>query len=362
MSKAVYANGMAIACKAGSARVVAAFPSVCQSPPGPPSGPLPVPYPLSSFSRDLKQGSKRVKIGGQPVALYGKSYYVSKPLGNEAATRSFGASMVNHQLVGKTKYAAGSMDVRFESAKVCRHLDVTTSNHGSDPGEGPSPGVENMGPPARPGKLERCPCCNGELHANQFDPDTGEPYEVVDELEWYKIAVDYQVQKDAGIAGFLAKNPGWLQGFDSKQGIPNAQKIEISKAKLARAQREYEMLVKAQTEDPKCENLTNAPDDQGCRTYLKKTNPEPRTSEKSVRERLGFTEDVRYSCIKHYRDVLKRQCTGSSPVCHKTPLAAGGCPSHPPNLIPKQVLSEHCTAIDDAQTSLQGLAADLHAS
>src|SRR5690606_19065965 len=116
VSKAVYANGMAIACKAGSARVVAAFPSVCQSPPGPPSGPLPVPYPLSSCSRDVKQGSRRVKIGGQPVALYGKSYYVSKQLGNEAATRSFGASMVNHQLVGKTKYAAGSIDVRFESA------------------------------------------------------------------------------------------------------------------------------------------------------------------------------------------------------------------------------------------------------
>ncbi|KIG19001.1 hypothetical protein DB30_06612 [Enhygromyxa salina] len=321
-----------------------------------------MPYALSSFSRDLKQGSRRVKIGGQPVALHGKSYYVSKPLGNEAATRSFGASMVNHQLAGKTKYAAGSTDVRFEGAKVCRHLDMTTSNHGSDPGEGASPATENMGPPERPAKLEKCPCCKNALHANQFDPDTGEPYEVIDEQEWYKVAVDYHVQKDRGVAAFLAKNPSWLQGFDSKQGIPNAQKIEISKAKLARAQHEYNMLAKAQTENPKCENLTNAAEDQGCRTYFKKTNPEPRTSEKRVREKLGFTEKVRQKCIDHYRYVLKRQCTGSSPVCHKTPLAAGGCPSHQPNLVPKQVLSEHCAGIDDAQTSLQGLAADLHAS
>ena len=66
MPNDVFANGMAIACKAGSGKVVAAFPSVCQSPPGPPSGPIPAPYPVSSFSRDLKQGSKGVEIGGKP--------------------------------------------------------------------------------------------------------------------------------------------------------------------------------------------------------------------------------------------------------------------------------------------------------
>lgn len=175
MSKGVFANGMAIACKAGSGKIVAAFPSVCQSPPGPPSGPLPVPYPLSSFSRDLQRGTKRVAIGAKPVAVQGQSFYQSKPLGNEAATQSFGASLVTHQIAGKTQFSSGSMDVKFEGKKVCRHLDMTTSNHGSAPGEGPSPELENMSVAKLGGPLDKCPCCKGPLHANQFDPDTTRP-------------------------------------------------------------------------------------------------------------------------------------------------------------------------------------------
>lgn len=146
MGDEVYANGMAIACASGDGKVVAAFPSVCQSPPGPPAGPIPVPYPLTSHSRDLKAGSKRVRIGGKPVALQGQSYYQTKPLGNEAATRSFGASILTHQVAGKTQFASGSIDVKFEGKKVCRHLDATTSNHGSEPGEGPTVNLETAKP------------------------------------------------------------------------------------------------------------------------------------------------------------------------------------------------------------------------
>nr|WP_255216004.1 PAAR-like domain-containing protein [Pseudenhygromyxa sp. WMMC2535] len=191
---------MAIACKAGSGKVVSAFPSVCSSPPGPPSGPVPVPYPLSSFSRDLEKGSKRVKIGGKPVALQGQSFYRSKALGNEAATRNFGASLVTHQIAGKTQFSSGSIDVKVEGKKVCRHLDMTTSNHGSEPGEGPSPELEDMAvdPPAVSEQLDKCPCCKGPLHANQFDPNTSSPYEPIDELEWYKVALDYHEKKSRG--------------------------------------------------------------------------------------------------------------------------------------------------------------------
>ncbi|WP_106390406.1 PAAR-like domain-containing protein [Enhygromyxa salina] len=350
---------MAIACKAGSAKVVSAFPSVCPSPPGPPSGPVPVPYPVSSSSRDLKRGSKQVEIGGKPVALQGQSFYQSKPLGNEAATRNFGASLVTHQVAGKTQFSSGSIDVKVEGKKVCRHLDMTTSNHGSAPGEGPSPGLETMSGARPDGPLDKCPCCKGPLHANQFDPDTGEAYEPIDELEWYKVALDYHENKVAGIGAFLAKRPGWATQIDARTELPNQAKIDSARDQLDKTRRDFQRLVDAQGEDPPCPNLTTEPENAGCRTHLKKTNPVPRTSDPDERRRLGISDGVKHRCINAYR-ALGHECSLHSEVCHKTPLAAGGCPNHPPNLIPKDVLSGPCAELDNAQTRLQGLAAELH--
>ncbi len=87
----VYANGNEISCKAGGNKVIAAMPDVCMSPPSPPAGPIPIPYPDTSFSKDMKNGSKSVKITSKEVMLKDKSYFKSSPLGDEAATRSFGA-------------------------------------------------------------------------------------------------------------------------------------------------------------------------------------------------------------------------------------------------------------------------------
>jgi hypothetical protein len=127
----VFANGNEIACKSGDAKVIAAFPDVCLSPPSPPAGPIPVPYPDTSFSKDMKNGSKKVKIDGKEVMLKDKSFYKTSPLGNEAATKSLGAGVVSHVITGKTYFVAWSMDVKFEGQNVDRHLDLTTSNHAS---------------------------------------------------------------------------------------------------------------------------------------------------------------------------------------------------------------------------------------
>src|SRR3954463_10686135 len=96
MSTGVYANGDAIACKAGDGKVIAAFPDVCLTPPPPPAGPIPVPYPNTSFSKDMKSGSKTVKIKGDEVMLKDSSFYKSSPLGDEAATNGQGAGVVTH--------------------------------------------------------------------------------------------------------------------------------------------------------------------------------------------------------------------------------------------------------------------------
>lgn len=133
MSCDVFANNNEIACKAGGGKVIAAFPDVCLSPPSPPAGPIPIPYPNTSFSKDMKNGSKTVKIKGQEVMLKDQSFYKTAPLGDEAATQGLGAGVITHVITGKTYFNMWSMDVKFEGKNVDRHLDITTSNHASPP-------------------------------------------------------------------------------------------------------------------------------------------------------------------------------------------------------------------------------------
>lgn len=144
MGKKVFANGMEIAHKSGDGKVIAAFPDVCLSPPPPPAGPVPIPYPNTSFAKDLKAGTTTVKIGGKPLALKGQSYYATSPLGNEAATRNFGGAVITHTISGKTYFQASSMDVIAEGKRVCRHLDLTGSNCGSEPPSIVSVNTETM--------------------------------------------------------------------------------------------------------------------------------------------------------------------------------------------------------------------------
>ena len=140
----VFANDNEVACKASGNKVIAAMPDVCMSPPSPPAGPVPVPYPDSSFAKDMQNGSKTVLIKGQEVMLKDQSFYKTSPLGDEAATNSFGANLVSHVITGR-RFAAWSMDVQVEGQNVDRHLDMTTSNNAS-PGTtvGPFPSLAEM--------------------------------------------------------------------------------------------------------------------------------------------------------------------------------------------------------------------------
>ena len=130
----MYANGMEISGKASPHKVLASTPDVCMSPPAPPAGPVPVPYPNFAQSSDLTDGSKNVFIGGKPICLKGKSSY-KKSTGDEACTKNFGAGIMSHTNTGAVKHKAGSFDVKIEGYGVCRTLDLTTGNH-SNPGNG----------------------------------------------------------------------------------------------------------------------------------------------------------------------------------------------------------------------------------
>jgi hypothetical protein len=132
MGKKVFANGREISAAANDNKCVASMPDLCLSPPSPPAGPVPIPYPNFANAGATIKGTKRVKIGGKEVGKKNKSAY-KKSRGNEAATRSFGMGVVSHTLQGKTKFASWSMDVKVEKANVTRQLDLTGGNHSSDP-------------------------------------------------------------------------------------------------------------------------------------------------------------------------------------------------------------------------------------
>jgi hypothetical protein len=108
-----------------------------------------VPYPDTSFSKDMQNGSKTVMISDQEVMLKDQSFYKTSPLGDEAATNGLGAGVVTHVITGKTYFVAWSMDVQFEGQNVDRHTDLTTSNHASTPPNegGPYPNMDKMNIP-----------------------------------------------------------------------------------------------------------------------------------------------------------------------------------------------------------------------
>ena len=128
MSKNVFANGNEISAKKDGNKSICAMPDVCLSPPSPPAGPIPIPYPNTSAASKTSGGSKSVKIGGQEVGLKNKSFY-KKSNGDEAATKSLGMGIVSHNIQGKMEHVAWSMDVQFEGKNVIRHMDLTTHNH-----------------------------------------------------------------------------------------------------------------------------------------------------------------------------------------------------------------------------------------
>src|SRR5262245_5735983 len=128
MSKNVFAKGKEISCKKDDNKSMAAMPDVCLSPPSPPAGPIPIPYPNFANASDTSDGSKTVKIGGEEVGLKNSSNY-KQSKGDEGATRGLGMGVVTHTIQGKMKHAAWSFDVKIEDKNVIRHMDLTTHNH-----------------------------------------------------------------------------------------------------------------------------------------------------------------------------------------------------------------------------------------
>ena len=328
MGKNVFANGMAIACKKGDAKVIAAFPDVCLSPPSPPAGPVPIPYPDTSFSKDMQNGSKTVKIGSGPVMLKDQSFYKTSPLGNEAATRSFGASVITHVITGKTYFGAYSMDVKFEGKNVPRHLDMTTSNHASYPGATPPfPDMEEMSELAlKRADAKQCPCCGktdcpaafkeGETAQsmedfygfNETDPASGAlTQEAQARMDVYQQLLGMKARHCTCDGNVFPKAP--CDVFRA----PNADRTEDIEEKWTESSADY-------YKDFTAANPTAIADFMAANPGELRPSTGPRFNKGN----------------------------------HLTPKGAGGCPDNPNNLQPHDTLCKTCKMIDDQFGRWQG--------
>lgn len=134
MSNQVYANMMEVSCKSASGKSTCAFPDVCFTPPPAPG--VPIPYPNTGMAADCEDGSKTVQISGQEVMLKNKSYF-KKSTGDEAGCAPKKGEITG-VITGKVYFNVWSMDVKIEGENVVRHLDLTTHNHASVPGNSPT--------------------------------------------------------------------------------------------------------------------------------------------------------------------------------------------------------------------------------
>lgn len=139
MDNNVYANGRKIACKKAVGKSICAFPDVCITSPEKLAATLtgtPVPYPNTGSASGLTDGSKDVKINNREIALKNRSYFKkSEGSGTDPTQRKGILTRTNR---GKTFFNMWSMNVKIEGLNIVRHLDITTHNHGSFPGNTPA--------------------------------------------------------------------------------------------------------------------------------------------------------------------------------------------------------------------------------
>lgn len=320
MSDKVYANANAVVCAAGSGKVVAAFPDVCMSPPGPPAGPAPVPYADTSHARDTKKGSKTVKIGGKPVFLFGQSHLATSPLGNEAATKSFGASVLTHTITGKTQFSGHSMDVKCEGKYLCRHLDLTTSNHASYPGATPPfPEMEEMNLVAQQRIEERvCPCCGSGECPSAFK----------------------EGEESQSLEDFYGLNETGADGAPTQEALER----QLTYRRLVGMKEIYCTCDGDVFPSPPCD-VFRAPD------TARNDDIKEAWDQASLAYR-GCFEAANPDAIANFvarnpNELAPRSAETFSKVDHLTPKSGGGCPDNSGNLYPHDLMCKICKTIDD---------------
>lgn len=118
----VFANGRSIVHKGDGQTNTAAPPDVCKTPT--PGGPVPIPYVNIAMTSDLADGTKSIKIEGNPAGTADSN--ISTSSGDEAGTA--GGGLMSSKTKGKLTWATKSSDVKFEGQGVVRFMEITQHN------------------------------------------------------------------------------------------------------------------------------------------------------------------------------------------------------------------------------------------
>lgn len=159
MAATTIVNNLTVVHK-GSDGMVVFGPDVCLTPTS--NGPVPIPYPNTAMSTDTAQGSKNVKVDGNPIMLQGSVF--SKSTGDESGSNGGVSSGVNK---GKAEFINYSFDVTVEGKNVPRLGDHMLGNKGSAPNTPPSPETQ---PPAAAAGVDANPEIEESLHIEVIDP------------------------------------------------------------------------------------------------------------------------------------------------------------------------------------------------
>jgi hypothetical protein len=125
MGVTVNVNGLSLVHKGSGGISIATVPDVCKTPT--PGGPVPIPYPNITFSRDLAKGTTTVAAdAGNMIAIDGSESVVST--GDEPGVIGGVKSGVNKH---KSTWLTFSTDVRFEGKGACRLTDKKLHNKGN---------------------------------------------------------------------------------------------------------------------------------------------------------------------------------------------------------------------------------------
>ncbi len=122
MGSTVFANKQGVSSKNSSATASNTAPDVCLTQIG--NAVVPIPYPNTATSSDLKDGSKTVKVDGASAAIDGCSY--SKSTGDEAGNKK---GIMSGTKGDKAQFGNYSFDVKIEGKGVGRNTDLMTMNN-----------------------------------------------------------------------------------------------------------------------------------------------------------------------------------------------------------------------------------------
>lgn len=159
MAATTIVNNLTVVHKGSDGSVIFG-PDVCLTPTS--GGPVPIPYPNTAMSTDTDQGSKNVKVDGNPVMLQGSVF--SKSTGDESGSNGGVSSGVTK---GKAAFINYSFDVTIEGKNVPRLGDHMLGNKGSAPNTPPSPETQ---PPAAASLSDIDPDHEESLHIKVVDP------------------------------------------------------------------------------------------------------------------------------------------------------------------------------------------------